>query len=148
MNEHCTSSQHPKWFGLAVQAIVFLSRERVCTTCPSVEIAGYLQTEPSLLRRVLAVLAKEGFIETREGRDGGYRLRRSPDSIQLAEVYDVFRAGSRICLGITETAGDHPFGVSMKSVFEEITQEMDDRMREVLAKITIADLIERLKVSV
>ncbi|MFD0693357.1 RrF2 family transcriptional regulator [Paenibacillus sp. GCM10027628] len=141
--EKCTGKHHPKWFGLAVQALVILSKEKV-QTCPSVEIAGSLQSEATLLRRVLAVLAREGFLETREGRDGGYRLKKSPESITLAEVYDAFQAGIPLCFGIKETTGTHPFGVEMKAAFSDITDEMEQSIRQVLGRYTIADLADRL----
>jgi Rrf2 family transcriptional repressor of oqxAB len=141
--EKCAGNHHPKWFGLAVQALIILSKENV-QTCPSIEIAGYLQSEASLLRRVLAVLTREGFLETREGRDGGYRLKKAPESITLAEVYNAFQVGSPLCFGIMETTGTHPFGVEMKATFSDITAEMEKSMCQVLSRYTIADLAERL----
>ncbi|UQZ87508.1 iron-responsive transcriptional regulator [Paenibacillus konkukensis] len=143
--EYCTSTQHPKWFGLAVQALIIMSREDVGSACPSIELAKYLQSEPSLLRRILAVLAKEGFIGTREGRAGGYHLKKPAASIRLVDIYDAFRAGSQLCFGITETAGTHPLGRCMKSVLGEITKEMDESMRAVLSKYTIADIAGQLE---
>ncbi|WP_199615629.1 RrF2 family transcriptional regulator [Paenibacillus alkalitolerans] len=145
--EKCTGNYHPRWFGLAVQALIILSKENI-QTCPSVEIASYLQSEPTLLRRVLAVLAREGFLETREGRDGGYRLQKNPESITLADVYDAFQVGGPLCFGIKEATGSHPFGVEMKAAFSDITDEMDRSMREVLSRYTIADLAERLHAKV
>ncbi len=143
--EYCSSTQHPKWFGLAVQSLIILSQKDANTPCPSIDLAKYLQSEPSLLRRILAVLAKEGFIGTREGRDGGYHLLKSADSIRLVDIYDVFRAGSKLCFGITETAGTHQFGQCMKDALEDITQEMDNSMREVLVKYTVADIAKQLE---
>lgn len=142
--EKCTGNYHPKRFGLAVQALIVLSKERV-QTCPSVEIANCLQSEATQLRRVLQVLAREGFLETREGRDGGYRLKQAPDSITLAQVYDAFQAGDPMCFGIKETAGSHPFGVKMRETFSDITDEMERSMRGVLGRYTIADLAERMR---
>jgi len=138
--EYCTSTQHPRWFGLAVQALAVMSQENVNTACPSIELAKYLQSEPSLLRRILSVLAKEGFIEPREGRAGGYHLKKPAESIRLVDVYDAFRPGSRLCFGIEETAGTHPLGRQMKCALGKITKEMDSSMREVLSKYTIADI--------
>jgi Rrf2 family transcriptional regulator, repressor of oqxAB len=138
-----TGNHLPKWFGLAVQSLIFLSKENV-QMCPSVEIAVYLQSEATLIRRVLAVLAREGFLETREGRDGGYLLKKAPESITLAEVYNAFQVGSPLCFGIKETTGTHPFGVEMRAAFSDITDEMEQSMRQVLSRYTIADLAERL----
>lgn len=143
--EKCTGNTHPKRFGLAVQALIILSFKERIHTCPSVEIAGCLQSEATQLRRVLNVLAQEGFVETREGRDGGYRLKRSPEAITLAQVYDAFQAGDPLCFGIRETAGSHPFGQKMKEAFSEVTNEMERSMREVLGSYTISDLAARLR---
>lgn len=140
--EKCIGSHHPKWFGLAVQALVILSKENI-QTCPSVELAAYLQSEATLLRRILAILAKEGILETREGRDGGYRLKRDPYSITLSEVYNTLQVSDPLCYGIKETAGSHPFGMEMKSIFADITAEMDRTLLELLGRYTIGQLAER-----
>lgn len=140
--EKCTGNHHPKWFGLALQALVILSQERV-QTCPSGELASYLQSEATLLRRILAVLAREGILETREGRDGGYRLRRDPESLTLAEVYTALQVGDPLCYGIKETAGTHPFGQEMNAAFEELTVQMNRSLQELLGRYTIADLARR-----
>jgi Rrf2 family transcriptional repressor of oqxAB len=140
--EKCIGHHHPKWFGLALQALVVLSREQV-ETCPSGELAAYLQSEATLLRRILAVLAREGILETREGRDGGYRLKRNPAAVTLDEVYDALQVGDPLCFGIKETAGTHSFGLEMKAAFQHLTEEMDRSLKEVLQRYTIADLAER-----
>jgi Rrf2 family protein len=138
-----TGNYQPKWFGLAVQALIILSREQMLT-CPSVDIAAYLQSEATLLRRVLAVLSREGLLETREGRDGGYRLKKNPESISLVEVYNAFQVSSPLCFGIVDKTGTHPLGIQMKTVLSDITKELDLSMREVLKNYTIADLAKRL----
>jgi len=140
--EKCTGNHHPKWFGLALQALVVLSKEQV-QTCPSAELAERLQSEATLLRRILAVLAREGILETREGRDGGYRLKKDPHMVTLAEVYSALQVGDPLYFGIKETTGSHPFGQEMNAAFRDLTAEMDNSLREVLAKRTIADLAAR-----
>lgn len=139
--DKCTGNYHPRWFGLAVQALVYLSRESQ-QKCPSVEIAATLQSEPTLIRRVLAVLAREGFLETKEGRDGGFQLKRAPETITLDEVYDAFRAGSPLCFGIKDTTGDHAFGLEMRRALGGITDELDRSMRETLSKHSIAEIAQ------
>ncbi|QYR21527.1 Rrf2 family transcriptional regulator [Paenibacillus sp. sptzw28] len=141
--DKCSGNYHPKWFGLAVQALIILAKENI-QTCPSVEIANYLQSEATLMRRVLAILAREGFLETREGRDGGYRLKKAPESINLVDVYSAFQVSSPLCFGIKDSTGTHTFGIEMKEVFSDITAEMDQSLREVLSRYTIADLVRRM----
>ncbi len=141
--DKCIGSHHPKWFGLALQALVILSKDNIIT-CPSVELAGYLQSEPTLLRRILSTLAKGGILETREGRDGGYRLRRAPESITLAEVYAVLQVSAPLIYGIKDTTGTGAFGLKMNAIFCELTDEIDRSMLELLGLYTIGDWIERL----
>ncbi|XID92945.1 Rrf2 family transcriptional regulator [Paenibacillaceae bacterium WGS1546] len=140
--EKCVGSYHPKWFGLALQALVILSKDRV-RTCPSAELAKLLQSEATLLRRILSSLAKGGILETREGRDGGYRLIRDPYSVTLAEVYSVLQVADPFCSAIRETAGSHAFGQEMDAIFAELTGEMDQAMLLVLEKYTIGRIADR-----
>jgi Rrf2 family transcriptional regulator, repressor of oqxAB len=140
--EKCIGSHHPKWFGLALQALVILSKDNI-QTCPSAELAVHLQSEATLLRRIMATLVKGGILDTREGRDGGYRLRRNPHEITLAEVYTVLQVGDPLSFGIKETTGTHTFGKEMKSIFCEITDEMDRSLLEVLGRYTIGQIAER-----
>ncbi|MEC0180798.1 Rrf2 family transcriptional regulator [Paenibacillus peoriae] len=143
MTDKRTGNYSPKWFGLAVQALIILAKENV-QTCPSVEIANNLQSEATLMRRVLAVLAREGILETREGRDGGYRLKKAPESIALVDLYSAFQVSSPLFYGIEDSMGTHPFGVEMKEVFLDITGEMDRSLREVLRRYTITELAQKL----
>jgi len=140
--EKCVGSHHPKWFGLALQALVILSKENV-QNCPSAELAVHLQSEPTLLRRILSILAKEGILETREGRDGGYRLRRDPQTLTLAEVYTVLQVSAPLFYGIKETTGSHTFGKEMNSIFCDLTMEMDRSLLEVLGRYTVGQIAER-----
>jgi Rrf2 family protein len=143
-SEKCVGSHHPKWFGLALQALVILSKDNV-NNCPSAELAAYIQSEATLLRRILATLAKGGILETREGRDGGYRLRRDPQTITLAELYTVLQVSDPMFFGIKETTGSHTFGMEMNAIFCDITAEMDRSLLEVLGRYTVGQIAERAR---
>jgi Rrf2 family transcriptional repressor of oqxAB len=140
--DKCNGSHHPRWFGLALQALVILSKDNV-QTCPSAELAVHLQSEATLLRRIMAILVKGGILETREGRDGGYRLKRDPNTLKLAEVYSILQVGDPLCSGIKETTGTHTFGLEMNAIFCELTTEMDRSLIEVLGRYTVGQIAER-----
>ncbi|ACT03584.1 Rrf2 family transcriptional regulator [Paenibacillus sp. JDR-2] len=140
--ERCSSAPNHKWFGLSLQALVVLSRKP--NACTSAELAGHMKSEATMLRRVLAKLAREQLLETREGRDGGYRLKRAPETITLADVYLALRVGEPLCSGMLDTTGIHDFGQEMRVAFMEITDEVERRTLEVLRQVTIAQLSERI----
>ncbi|GIP39503.1 hypothetical protein J31TS4_27830 [Paenibacillus sp. J31TS4] len=140
--DKCETFPHHKWFGLALQAMVILS-DKPCAY-PSACIASCIQSEASLVRRVLAKLVKEGLVETREGRDGGYQLGMPAERITLADVYCALRVGEPLCNAMADTTGSNGFGTGMKAVFENITEELEASALAVLKRTTIADLAERV----
>ncbi|EFM09930.1 transcriptional regulator, BadM/Rrf2 family [Paenibacillus curdlanolyticus YK9] len=128
-------------FGLAIQALVVLASNE--HTCPSCTIADQLQSEATLLRKILATLARASLIETREGRDGGYRLLRPAEQITLAEVYQALQISEELGRSMEEATGSHPFGIMMQGVFASLVAELDESTMKVLEKHTIAELISR-----
>lgn len=141
-NEKCGGAATPRWFGYALQSLVYLSHH-ACnqSRCPSGEIALKICTEATLTRRILALLAKADIVEAREGRDGGYALRKSPDTITLAEVYRALHIVDPLFSGMMDTANDGAIGTEVKPVFMEVVRESEKRLMDVLERRTIADLI-------
>src|ERR1700678_895849 len=60
----------------------------------STDIAEKLDTNPVVVRRVLASLQQAKLIESQKGPTGGSRLIRSPKAITLADVYQAVETGS------------------------------------------------------
>ncbi|WP_138495595.1 RrF2 family transcriptional regulator [Paenibacillus pinistramenti] len=138
-NADLCKSPNFKWFGLALQALVVLSRHDD-EPCPSHAIAKYVKSEATLLRRILSQLALGGILETREGRVGGYRLNRPPGEITLAEVYLAMEAKDLCWSGMLEAVGPHEFGKEIKGPFEQIIGRINNSTLEVLSEYTIEDL--------
>jgi Rrf2 family transcriptional regulator, repressor of oqxAB len=75
----------PPRFSVAVHALVWLTQSGGVLS--SAAIADQVNSHATFLRRVLATLVQAGLVEAREGREGGYTLKRGPESITLADVY-------------------------------------------------------------
>ncbi|WP_379154358.1 RrF2 family transcriptional regulator [Paenibacillus sp. sgz5001063] len=131
-----------KSFGLVLQALVIMARKEG-SSCSSCEIAGHLSSEPTVLRKALAKLTKEQILVTREGRDGGYMLNRSPEELTLAEVYNAMEAGCLRSNMVNEAMCENTFGVRMKNVCGDIMEEMDQSAVAILQKYTLAELVRR-----
>lgn len=58
----------------------------------SVSLADRLDTNPVVVRRLVAALAKAGIVETRRGSGGGVRLAEDPATLTLGQVADVIEA--------------------------------------------------------
>lgn len=142
-NDRCGTAT-PRWFGYALQSLVYLAHhaENECR-CPSGEIADRCSTEATLMRRILARLARANIVEAREGRDGGYYLRKSPDTITLAEVYRALEMTDSLGVGLMDVAEGGCIGSGMKDAFTDIMKETELLMMAVLEKRTVADLVQQ-----
>ncbi len=80
-------------FVIAVHSLVLLAH-RPDGMASSEEIATNVCTNPVRVRKVMSCLRKNGFVDTREGSGGGYKLSREPHGVTLADVYRALAAGS------------------------------------------------------
>lgn len=140
--ERNTGSLQYKSFGLALQALVVLARTG--GICPSCDIAKSLHSEATLLRRILAKLVRGQILETREGRDGGYLLKKSPESLTLAEVYVALEVGEAKSRAVIDTTCSNAFGLRMKEEFAGIMNEVDRSILATLEGYTVADLAKEI----
>ncbi|MGF7032725.1 Rrf2 family protein [Paenibacillus mucilaginosus] len=139
--EKNTCPSNFRTFGLALQAVTVLSKYP--NLCPSGEIAQHLKSEATLLRRILARLVQENILETREGRDGGYRLKQAPENITCAQVLQALLQEESLHGEMLASTGDHAFGQRMSGVFAGLMAEIDQSVLAVLERHTIADLAEK-----
>lgn len=126
------------WFAVAVHAMALLSQSNEGYS--SAFVAGSVNTNPAFLRRVLAVLGRANLVESREGRDGGYRLTRPADQITLAEVYRVTSRGETLLERPSDTSPLCPIGSGIPDAFSEIVDSVERNVELELGRHTIADL--------
>ena len=135
------NSNGPGWFTVAVQALVVLAETD--GPCSSSAMAQDLKAHAVYLRRVLAQLVRANLILAREGRDGGYRLARSPEHITLAEVYQAVKTGDPM----RDTASRVGVNARVQSVLEEIGAEAERYLLELLNQHTLAFVLERVGIA-
>ncbi|MEI7026931.1 RrF2 family transcriptional regulator [Paenibacillus sp. y28] len=133
----------PRWFGFALQSLVFLANS-TCpeSRCPSGEIADHVCSEATLMRRILARLARAGIVEAREGRDGGYYLSKAPETITFADVYRAVQMTEPLFSGMLETTSEGPLSAEFNLAFQELADEAEAHLLQLLEKRTIADLCD------
>lgn len=73
-------------FAMGVHALSLLASDSE-RTMTSEEIAEGIDTNPVVVRRILASLQEAGLVTSQKGPRGGSRLAESPKKITLAQVY-------------------------------------------------------------
>lgn len=75
-------------FSVAVHSLLYLD-ENSPRKITSAELAKSLQLNPVMIRNILSVLHKQGYIEGSVGKNGGYLLQRPLAEMNVGELYDL-----------------------------------------------------------
>lgn len=107
------------------------------TWIPSRSLAEQEGVPLAFARRLLVSLTKEGWIASREGAEGGCRLRIPAKRIRLLDVLELFQGKLKLhaCLFRNQRCPNQPHCVlrpRIQGIEQKVTQEF--------AAITIADL--------
>jgi Rrf2 family cysteine metabolism transcriptional repressor len=108
----------------AVLALAELASRAGAEPVPIGEIARSREVPVQFLEQLFAVLRRAGIISSQRGVKGGYRFAREPASVTVLEVVELL---------------DGPLGRDAEGPFADAARAA----RDVLAAITIADVIER-----
>ena len=54
-------------------------------------LAGSINVNPVIVRKELINLKKSGLVESRQGKDGGVRIAKDAENINVAEIYETIK---------------------------------------------------------
>jgi len=113
----------------------------------SASLAGSVNTNPVVIRRLLLLLQVAGFIETRKGAGAGSQLSRTPGRITLAEVYQAVETDKPFALHSKRPNHACPVGNCIQAALEKVFASAEAALQRELAKTTLADILESVKAS-
>jgi Rrf2 family cysteine metabolism transcriptional repressor len=108
----------------AVLALAELARSSGGQPVPIGELARRRDVPVQFLEQLFAVLRRAGVINSQRGVRGGYRFAREPSEVTVLEIVELL---------------DGPIGRDADGVFADAA----DAARKVLARTTIADIVQR-----
>lgn len=129
----------------AIRTLLALAERAEGAVVPTATIRQEMLIPPALAIRVVADLARLGFIVTFPGRDGGIQLARPPAEITLLQVVEAFEGPIHVseCIEGKVTC---PF--ELHCPVRRRWARVDERIRAELAQITFQELAEEaLRVS-
>jgi Rrf2 family protein len=113
----------------------------------SASLAGSVNTNPVIIRRLLLSLQKAKLVDTCKGAGSGSRLSRSPHRINMAQVYRSVEELEPFATLSRKPDAHCPVGRSIIAVMDRIFVSAQAAMERDLARTTLADVIQRLKAS-
>ncbi|TQR20139.1 Rrf2 family transcriptional regulator [Psychrobacillus vulpis] len=125
-----------------ILSLVTLDRNVVCT---SEWIAESVNTNPVVIRRLMGMLKKAGFIDIRRGL-GGATLQKPLHEITLLDVYravEVVEEGELFQMHENPNP-NCPVGANIQEVLEIILFRAQDAMEAILKEVTMEELVQVL----
>jgi Rrf2 family protein len=126
-------------FAFAVHVLALLSQQEGVPLSSEI-IAGSVNTNPALIRRLLSMLAAAGLTGSQLGAGGGALLAREPDSITLLEVYRAVDDAQLFALHREAPNPDCMVGRHIQSVLTVYIDDAQRAMEASLAARTLADV--------
>lgn len=110
-------------------------------TLTSEYIAASVNTNPVVVRRLLSLLRKAGWTDSKNGKGGGWVLVAKASSITLAEVRKVVREGSVFSMHNKPPNPACLVGRNIQSALGEVYQRAEQKLEDDLARTNIRDLL-------
>ena len=104
-------------------------------------IAGSVNTNPSLIRRLLGQLARAGLTTAQLGTGGGARLARPASAITLLDVHRAVDEGALFALHRERPNPACVVGRNIQATLERRLDAATAAMEAELARTTIADML-------
>ncbi len=114
----------------ALQAIFDLSMQPAGEPVKIADIAARQKIPQKFLELILASLKQGGFVESRRGAEGGYRLARTADQITVGEVLKFVEDGKK---------AKRP----SPDAFSDLWKRVDAAISGVVDRTTFAELVRR-----
>ena len=128
-------------FSMAVHVLSMLARSRD-ENLKSDDLASSVNTNPVVIRRLLGQLNSAKLVVSQTGANGGTRLARCPNEINLSEVYRAVSCGEVFALHAKGPNKDCPVGKNIESVLCCLQKEIDKSIEEKLSRYSLQDIFE------
>jgi Rrf2 family protein len=130
-------------FAVSVHILAYLAYRRGVAV-PSAEIASSVDTNPVVIRRLLAALIKAKLVTAQKGAAGGFSLALAPEKISLCDIYNAVEPKSN--RGMRSFAPNHkcPVGAKIESILATTFGKARAALESELGQTSIADLHSQL----
>ncbi len=126
-------------FTIAVHALVYLNHKAQLLS--SEALAKNICTNPARVRKIMTKLKKAGFVSTKEGAEGGYRMLKAPQELNLLAVADAVEAKFVTASWHSgDTDMDCLVASGMAGIMDRLCVDLDGICRERLEQIHLSDI--------
>jgi Rrf2 family protein len=125
-------------FATGVHALALLASEPDALQT-SDDVAGRLNINPVVIRRVFSLLHRAGLVESHKGPHGGSKLSRNARAISLADIYIALDGGE--LFHTAPFAGQQTAKVG--AALEKAFRSAESALREELSRTSLSQLVKK-----
>lgn len=116
-----------------------------CEALTSEQIARSVNTNPVVIRRLLGLLRRAGYVGSKKGVGGGWELLANPEEVSFLDVLRVVEPQNEIfALHKCKPNQQCPVGRNIQGVLIGVYSEIQEGVAGRLARSTIASVIASL----
>jgi Rrf2 family protein len=109
-------------------------------------IAGSVNTNPVVIRRLLGLFREAGLVESKNGVGGGWVLVTDPRRITLLEVFEAVEPECEMfALHRVEPNHECPVGCHIQGILSEVYADVQKGVADRLSRSTIASVVGKVK---
>jgi DNA-binding IscR family transcriptional regulator len=108
----------------------------------SAMLAGSINTNPVMVRRLLLALQRAKLVETGKGAGSGSRLSRAPGRINLAQIYRAVEAVEPFSKPSRKPNAACPVGHCIRETLDRVFASAEAALERDLEKTTLAGVID------
>ena len=128
--------------GVHILSLLVIAKDRVCT---SEFIAGSVNTNPVVIRRLLGMLKRAGLVNISAGV-AGTTLAKAPEAITLLDIYRAVGAADSTLFSIHEQTNPLcPVGANIQFALDDTVKTTQSVLERELASQTLADIVGKIE---
>lgn len=130
-------------FAVSVHMLAYLAFRKEGAV-PSAEIASSVDTNPVVIRRLLAVFVKSGLVIAHKGAAGGFTLAKSAGQISLRDIYQAIEPDPMHGMNRFAPNPKCPVGARIARILEGVFAKAQAAMETKLSDVSVADVERQL----
>ncbi|MEZ5934648.1 MAG: Rrf2 family transcriptional regulator [Alphaproteobacteria bacterium] len=106
----------------------------------SAALARVMQTNPVVIRRIMAGLREQGYVRSERGHGGGWTIACDLDAVTLHDIYESIGAPSLFAIANRNDASDCAVEQAVNAALDASLGEAEELLLASLRKVTLASL--------
>lgn len=124
----------------ALIAIRHMAKNRRGQTHTTKEIAGRYNLPYELLAKIMQRLAKQGFIVSHQGVNGGYTLARNPEELKVSEIINAIEGKTAVTLVQCESGTPEECSIHTTCTIKNPLIKLQTNLNKVLDELTVMEM--------